>query len=239
VETYSLSAIVCPHDTVKNVSNWIEFFVVLGQLAGVEIGYTFAPEFEDFAAHLGTSPLVYASPLDALRAEQEFGYLPVASPERSDEVVYAAREDVEGDVESFAGAEVAGVPGQFATRYGCTLLRERGLAIGSLRPYETCNEVLEALRRGEAERAILYKDFLEHLDQTSLEGVRVVEITDTGRFQHVLMLHPDYAELRGRLQEALARMEEHVIGADLVRDLGLGEWRPRDDIGALHDLQDC
>ncbi|WP_456477098.1 PhnD/SsuA/transferrin family substrate-binding protein [Oceanithermus sp.] len=239
MEARALSAIVCPHDTAKNVATWIEFLVVLGQLAGVEVGYTFVADFDEFEDQLGRAGLAYAHPLAALEAAERFGYLPVASPEHSDEVVFVVREGVEGGLEGFAGAEVASVPGQFATRFGCTLLRERGLAIGRLRPYASCQEVLEAVRSGGVDRGFLYKDFVDHLDPLSLEGVRVVEVTNTGRFRHVLMLHPDHAELRGALREGLARLPDHPVGGELLRELGLGAWTAHDDLGDLRTLQDC
>ena len=239
METRALSAIVCPHDTAKNVATWIEFLVVLGQLSGAEVGYTYVSDFDEFEDQLGRAGLAFAHPLAALRAAERFGYVPVASPEHSDEVVFVVREGVDGGLEGFAAAEVAGVPGQFASRFGCTLLKERGLEIGRLRPYASYHEVLEAVRSGEVDRGFLYKDFFDHLDALSLEGVRVAEATDTGRFRHVLMLHPDHAELRGALQEALTKMPDHPVGGELLRELGLGAWAVRDDLGDLHALQDC
>jgi len=228
--------LVCPHDSVRKMTTWIELFVILGQLLGEDIGYIYISNFQEFSDKLPEAGLIYASPLDALEAKK-LGFVPVAMPQRRDEVVFVASEPV--DLESFDGAEMAAVCGTFATRYACSYLKERGIEPGPIRHFDDCNEVLQAVRRHEVERGALYKDFYDSLDPLSLEGVHTVEITDTGRYGHMLMLHPELAELRDPLREALFRMEEHPIGGDVLQDLELGSWEPVDSLGDIESLGSC
>lgn len=231
-----LAALVCPHDSVKKMTTWIEFFVILGQLLGEDIGYIYAPSFEEFSEKLPQAGLIYASPLDALEAEK-LGFVPVAIPERRDEVVFVAASPV--DLKSFDGAEMAAVCETFATRYACSYLREQGIEPGPVRHFDDCNEVLQAVRRLEVERGVLYKDFYDSLDPLSLEGVHTVEVTDTGRYGHLLMLHPDFANLQKPLREALGRIEGHPIGGDVLQELELGSWESVDSLGELESLGKC
>jgi len=235
----ALTASVCPHDTAKNLTTWIEFFLVLGQTAGLEIGYLHAADFPEFYERFGEVQLVYANPLDALRIEDERGFLPLATTDRYDEVVFVAREGAARTLADFADRPLAMVEGQFATLLGCTLLQERGVQVGPLRPYPSWGEALAALRQGEVEHALLYKDFFEQLSELSLEGVQVVEVSDARSFGHVLMLHPDYAAHRTVLLEALARLPDHPLGAMVLADLRIGSWREVASTEFLRSLLSC
>ncbi len=221
----SLTASVCPHDTAKNLTTWIEFFLVLGQTVGLEIGYLHVADFPEFYERFGEVQLVYANPLDALHLEDERGFLPLATTDRYDEVIFMVRKGVARALADFADRPLAMVEGQFATLLGCTLLQERGVQVGPLRPYPSWGEALAALRQGEVEHALLYKGFFEQLGELSLEGVEVVEVSDARRFGHVLMLHPDYAAHRAALLKALARLPDHPLGAMVLADLRIGSWR--------------
>ncbi len=105
----ALTASVCPHDTSKNLPTWIEFFLALGQVSGLEIGYAHAAEFPEFYERFHEVGLVYANPLDALRIEDERGFVPVAMPDNYDEVVFVTRDEAAGGLEAFAGRMLGAV----------------------------------------------------------------------------------------------------------------------------------
>ena len=222
----TLSASACPHDTAKNLPTWIEFFLVLGQVSGLEIGYQHAADFPEFYERFREVDLVYANPLDALRIEDERGFVPVAMPDNYDEVVFVAREGTQGGLETFEGKPVGAVENQFATLLGCLLFGEAGVRSGEIRYYPSWGEVLAALRRGEIEHALLYKDFYDQLSELSLEGVRTVQVSQARRFAHVVMLNPERAELRPQLLEGLAKLPEHPLGQLILADLRIGRFTP-------------
>ncbi len=239
MDTHQLSASACPHDTAKNLPTWIEFFLVLGQVSGLEIGYAHAADFPEFYARFPEVDLVYANPLDALRIEDERGFVPVAMPDNYDEVVFVAREGSADGLADFADRPLGAVENQFATLLGCLLLNEAGVRNGEIRYYPSWGEVLAALRRGEIEHALLYKDFYDQLGGLSLEGVRTVQVSDARRFAHVVMLAPERAGLRPQLLEGLLRLPEHPLGRLILADLRIGGFAPFDSTEPIRALLRC
>jgi hypothetical protein len=236
----ALTASACPHDTAKNLPTWIEFFLVLGQVSGVEIGYAHAADFPEFYARFAEVNLVYANPLDALRIEDERGFLPVAMPDNYDEVVFIAGEgeDAAG-LEAFADRPFGAVEGQFATLLACMIFKEEGVRTGAIRYYPSWNEVLAAVREGEIGHAVLYKDFYTQLGELSLEGVRTLRVSEARRFAHVVMLDPERAGLREALAEGLVRMADHPLGRLILDDLRIGRFSPFDSTAPIRELLAC
>lgn len=222
----ALTASVCPHDTAKNLTSWIEFFLVLGQISGLEIGYAHAADFPEFYERFREVDLVYANPLDALRIEEERGFLPVAMPDNYDEVVFVARKGAGSTLDSFAGQPFAAVENQFATLLAFRIFEEAGVRTGEVRFYPSWGEALAALRSSEIGHAVLYKDFYAQLSDLSLEGVRTVKVSQTRRFAHVVMLNPEHAERRAALAHGLTRMAPHPLGRLILDDLGIGGFAP-------------
>ncbi|ADR37291.1 PhnD/SsuA/transferrin family substrate-binding protein [Oceanithermus profundus] len=236
METPTLTASACPHDTAKNLPTWIEFFLVLGQLSGLEIGYAHAADFPEFYARFDEVDLVYANPLDAVRIERARGFLPVAMSDNYDEVVFVAAEDTGGGIAAFAGQTFGAVEGQFATLLAQTLLHEEGVS-ATARYYPSWGEVLAALRRGEVRHAVLYKDFYAQLEELSLEGVCTLRVSDARRFAHLVMLAPERAALLPRLREGLEAMARHPLGRLILDDLRIGSFRPLDTTAPIRALQ--
>lgn len=129
-----LTATACPHDTAKNLPTWIELFLVLGQISGLEIGYVHTADFPEFHERFGEVNLVYANPLDAVRIEDERGFVPVATSEGYDEVVFVAAPGAEGeDLQVFEGQPFGACEGQFATLLAGTILKREGVRPGQAR----------------------------------------------------------------------------------------------------------
>lgn len=240
MEPRTLSASACPHDTAKNLPTWIEFFLVLGQVSGVEIGYAHAADFPEFYQRFAEVNLVYANPLDALRIEDERGFLPVAMPDNYDEVVFVAAEgEAADDLQAFDGRPFGAVEGQFATLLACMILKEEGVRTGAIRYYPSWNEVLAAVRDGEIGHAVLYKDFYTQLGTLSLEGVRTLRVSEARRFAHVVMLDPEHADLREPLTEGLTRMGDHPLGRLILDDLRIGGFTPFPSTAPIRELLAC
>jgi len=234
-----LTASACPHDTAKNLPTWIEFFLVLGQTSGLEIGYAHAADFPEFYERFREVNLVYANPLDALRIEDERGFVPVAMPDNYDEVVFVAREGAGSSLESFSGRPFAAVENQFATLLARLILKEEGVRTGEVRFYPSWGEVLAAVRGGEVGHAVLYKDFFAQLSDLSLEGVRTVKVSQARRFAHVVMLDPEHVERREALVQGLARMADHPLGRLILDDLGIGVFAPFASTEPIRALLAC
>ncbi len=231
-----MKATVCPHDTAKNLPLWIEFFVVLGAAGPEEVGFLPAQGFPEFYRLWPEVELVYANPLDALRLEDELGFLPLAGNDRYDEVALLVAEGREPSLAAFEGERVGMVPGQFATFLGQELLKEAGVRPGALVPFSSWGEVLAALKAGTIALAFLYKDFFESLSPVSLEGTRTVLVSQTRRFSHLFLLAPARAELRDPLTETLAALPGHAMAAPVLADLGIGRFFPLDSTREIREL---
>ncbi|KGQ21722.1 hypothetical protein THFILI_11990 [Thermus filiformis] len=218
------------------MTSWIEFFVVLGAVSKEEIGFLPAQDFPEFYRLWPQVDLVYASPLDALRLEEEHGFLPLAGNDRYDEVVLLVREGVPPRLESFGGARVGAVPDTFAALLGQELLRKSGVRPSELVPFGSWNEVLAALRKGQITHAFLYRDYYEELSPVSLEGTTPVLVSETRRFSHVFLLSPRQAGKKEALLSALLALPEHPMGRPVLEELGIGRFYPVDSTRMIREL---
>ncbi|WP_457638165.1 PhnD/SsuA/transferrin family substrate-binding protein [Oceanithermus sp.] len=235
----SLSVLICPHDTVRNMTAWMDLIAAFGQLVGVDVGFIYAHEFSEFRRRIPDAGLLYASPSDALLAAREFGFVPVAAPDHYDEAVLVTALEREGGLEAFSGEALAAVPGQFPTLLACNLLRQKGLQPGPLQAHETYNDVLDAVRSGKAAYGALYRDFFAHLNELSREGVRVLAESEERRFSHVLMLHPDHAGMREFAWQALQKLGAQPEVSEIMAALGLSGWRPVAEVEYTGELEGC
>jgi ABC-type amino acid transport substrate-binding protein len=231
-----MDATVCPHDTAKGLTGWIEFFVVLGAVSGEEIGFLPAQDFPEFYRLWPQVDLVYANPLDALKLEEEHGFLPLAGNDRYDEVVFLVGEGVPPSLESFGGARVGTVPDTFAALLGQELLRKSGVRPGELVPFGSWGEVLSALRAGRITHAFLYRDYYEGLSPVSLEGTTPVLVSETRRFSHVFLLSPRQAGKKEALLSALLALPEHPMGRPVLEELRISRFYPVDSTQAVREL---
>lgn len=231
-----MQATVCPHDTAKNLPLWIEFFVVLGAVGPEEVGFLPADGFPEFYRLWPRVDLVYANPLDALRLEEEHGFLPVAGNDRYDEVALLVREGVPAELGAFEGARVGMVPGQFATFLGRQVLHDAGVRPAELVPFASWGEVLAALREGKIGHAFLYRDFFAALSPVSREGTALVLVSETRRFSHLFLLAPGRRALKAPLTEAPTALPQHPMGAPVLADLGIGRFDPLDTTAPIREL---
>lgn len=234
-EVETITVAVCPHDSARALPLWLELMVVLGNLSGHDLNLVTTADFEEFYAAWDRARLVYANPLDALKLDGR-GFLPIAQSPKSDEVVFVVAEGVEPTLASFAGQPLACVEGQFASFLGQDLLKKAGFVPGEIVCLPSWSEVLNALRGGRLKHGLLYKDFFESLSPVSLEGVRVVEVSNDGRFGHLWMLHPELRAIADDLKAALAKLPEHPMGQLVQADLGFGPWKLEPDLAPLKAL---
>ncbi len=221
-----LQATAVPDHPVKDLTAWPDFFVALGELSGLQIGFLPATDFPEYFRLLEEVDLVYASPLSALRLEDRRGFLPLAAPNRYDEVVFLARAGVAKDLAVFANQPFGGVEGPFATFLAQRILEEAGIQPGPLRPYPTWEEVLAALKWGEVERAILpCMGCFDRLSSLAQEGFEVVYVSQTEKAYHLFMLHPEHRDKREALLGALYRLPEHPLGKEALEALGIEAFR--------------
>jgi len=226
---------VCPHDSVKNKRLWIEFVVFLGQKTGLPITLVNCFDFECYYRSFGEIDLSYSNPLDALKLEEDRGFVPVAGNDNYDEVITVAGEGADEDIRAMDGREVLAVENQFATYLGCKILKAKG--INAVVVYRNSwQEVLKEVATGKYLYGFLYKDFWDQLSDLSKRGVKVIYESREGLASHLIMISPEMAQQKGVILGVLEEMQESEEGKGIMRGLRINRWYEVSSLDHIKEL---
>lgn len=209
MQTFKLA--VCPHDTSKRLPDWIDFAVYLGGHLGIHLSLVQSMDFESFHASFPEISLAYANPLDALRLEEERGFVPVAGNDNYDEVVFVVAKGKE--VEDLSGKRVGTVRDTLPTLLGVKALRDQGVTHFTLDYYDSWGVVALKVIEGAVDLGFLYKDFYDQLLPSTKEEFHVLFESQTRAFSHYFMVDPKEEDLARRLKEILLNPERELLQA--------------------------
>lgn len=179
--------------------------------------------------HLQQHALVFAKPFEACRLILKHQFIPVVQPLNDpDEVsIIISREHSERDIQSFAQAKVVtATQSSFVFLLGRFLCDESGLDSSKLSYQWSGNEItaLRVLLNQQADMLFMLRKHYHQLSRISREATHVLEESDTGIANHMLLLSPQYKHLQSRLTETLVNLKQHEQGQQVLRDLGSEGW---------------
>lgn len=220
---------VCPHDSSKNWSKWLNFFLYLSKKTGENLSPILSPNFEHYWSIFPTIDLAYSNPIDSLALEEKRGFLPVAGNDNYDEVVIFTKKGGSGEI---SGKKVGCVKDQFATFLGIKILRDMGVSGIDVKYYDSWQSVVSGVVKGEVDVGFLYKDFYDQLSNLSRREIEVLHVSKSGLFSHLFMVSPERKELRDKLLGALLELDEE--GKKLAEDLGIRRFY---EVSSLEELR--
>ncbi|MFN3414526.1 MAG: PhnD/SsuA/transferrin family substrate-binding protein, partial [Thermoanaerobaculum sp.] len=154
----------CPHDTAEDPEQWFLFTQMLSKVLGHSIRFELALDFPDFWSTMEQLDLVYANPNDSLTLVSIHGFLPLARFNgRFDEGVVVGREDSPFDLQEISSKRVSTCTSMLVTNTVVKHLKKMGLQLGQIMDAPSWDAVLANLLKGEADFAILCRDFFEEL----------------------------------------------------------------------------
>lgn len=231
-----MHATVCPHDTVKGVTAWVELFVVLEAICKEDIDFFPVRDFPQFYQLWPQMDLIYANPLDAFKLEEEHGFLPVAGNNRYDEIVFLVREGMPSSLESFENARVGTVPGVFVTFLAQDILRKAGVRPAELVPFKSWGEVFAALKSGQITHAFLYRDYYDGLTAGDFEGTTTVLISNTRLFSHIFLLSPRQKEKGELFLSVFRSLPSHPMAQPALEALKITQFYPVESTQVVREL---
>lgn len=207
----SIKLMVCPHDTAKNPENWYNVAQYLTQNITSSVLFEKSIDFPDFHEKLTSSGLIYANPQDSLRLIKEHAYIPIARPSNlSDEIIFIAKTGLETPkVDDLANKTVISVDSMMVTKVGLKCLLDHNISPSHIDSKPSWMAVVKSIFRGEADYAMVYKDFYEGLNGLSRSGLQKIGETSDGTIHHNLLISPALAESTDLIQRCLTQMHEH------------------------------
>lgn len=206
-----IKLMVCPHDTAKNPENWYNVAQYLTQNIASSVLFEKSIDFPDFHEKLISSGLVYANPQDSLRLIKEHGYIPLARPSNlSDEIIFVAKKSLETPkMEDLANKVITSVDSMMVTKVGLKCLLDHNISPLNIDSKPSWMAVVKSIFRGEADYAMVYKDFYEGLNNLSRSGLQKIGETSDGTIHHNILISPALAESTDLIQQCLTQMHEH------------------------------
>lgn len=221
-----MKMMVCPHDTAKNPERWFFLSRYLSERLGASMMMSPSFDFKEFHDDLNEASLVYSNPQDSERLITEQGFLPLArANDFYDEVVYIASKDVQSpSLENIGGQRVASVTSMLVNRLALDLLSDRGVSPAEVVDQGAWPKVVNAVSRGEFEYGFVYKDFYAGLINLSRGGINAFHESQQRKAFHMLLLNPEYTELRDELHTLLLGMPDDDKGTKTLAELKISHW---------------
>ncbi len=180
-------------------------------------------------ADLHQNALVYAKPFEACKLIEKHQFIPVARPMNdTDEVsIIIRKSDADKTLADFSGASVVtAMQANFVYLLGRFLCDECELDSAGLNYSFTGNEIkaLQTLLKGNADLLFMLKKNYHELSRLSREDTHMLDESETAMAYHMLLLSPDYENLKPLLTETLFNLDQDEKGRQVLNDLGLKGW---------------
>ncbi|WP_225748533.1 PhnD/SsuA/transferrin family substrate-binding protein [Eikenella sp. Marseille-P7795] len=228
VQQAGIDFVVAPDYLPDHFSNWYLLSSCLQRETELVIHLQLpssAAEIQELA-EAGKMAMLYANAFDAVALMKDKGYLPlVRLKDKFDEAVVAvsAASEYQKPEDLPADALIKTGPNPDIRCLGLRLLKEAGLEAEGLKIEEapTFTQAASALIKGDAQAGFFMADTYAHMSKRTLEQLRVLQ---EGKFEavtHMVVLHPDFAEQRERLQQAFVEMAGKPAGQTALESLDL------------------
>lgn len=174
----------------------------------------------------GDISLIYANPFDASMLVREYGYLPLVRPNnRPDEMVIASYADspYHHSDELKAGCKILITDNWDIQLLGLRLLEPACIGKDDIQwvHAESYPEMARRLINKEADAAFFLASAYQKFRPHTLERMKPLMESKINDLTHVVMLHPDFAELHPLLMNAFVHMVNEPMGQMILRDLNI------------------
>lgn len=198
----------------------------------------------------GNIALIYANPFDASMLVREEGYLPLVRPNnRPDEMVIASYIDspYQHSDELKAGCKILVTDNWDIQLLGLRLLEPASIGKDDIEwlHAESYPEIARRLITKEADAAFFLASAYKKFSPSTLQRIKPLMESKINDLTHVVLLHPDYADLHPMLLTAFVYMINEPMGQMILQDLNipdgfseLGEEECEFLIDLIETLQD-
>lgn len=177
----------------------------------------------------GQHGLVFAKPFDACHLMAKYNFIPVVQPQdETDEVSIITRKDAGVQkLEELTGTRVVTASeDSFVFLLGRFFYDECGMDSDALDYRFTGNEItaLRVLLSGEADMLFMLRKNYHELSGLSRESTHLLEESETGIANHMMLLSPEQQHLRERLTRVMQELNADDQGKQALNDLGIQGW---------------
>lgn len=172
--------------------------------------------------------LIYANPFDASVLVREKGYLPLVMPiNRFDEMIIATYADspLQHSDELQAGCRIICTDNFDVKLIGLRLLESSGLTEDFIQwvPAATFPIAARHLIAQEGDAAFFLASAYHSFGDSTKQQMRVLMESRLEELSHVILLHPNHADMHSTLQKAFVDMTSSPADKFTLQDLGLDE----------------